>query len=233
MAGGKMQLVAAGQPTKKNYVFKPTKALKKYVHKEINKAIETKERNIIVSESDITNTSQYPYRITMTDIAAGRDDNQRVGNEVQMTKLQYKLFMHNKTNFDSVVRVVVLRPKANLNNTDMDAGLQLFKDGNGTLDFEDATPQQRLVKDIDRTSYTVLSDKLIKLGAQNSNAKDNNKIIRFKKTYKRHKLSWEDQSSTVCNNPIKVMFWNIDSALDTNTVTFELTGETSLYYKDA
>jgi hypothetical protein len=114
----------------------------------------------------------------------------------------------------------------------MGYGDKLFKSGNTSVNYTSATYPQRLAKDIDRTNYTVLSDKIVKLGALDK-SEENNKILRFTKYYKKKKVSYNNQSDSIATNPIKLMIWNIDSAMDTNTVQCELTGEISTFYKDA
>lgn len=223
---------AKGLYTTKPSNLKPTKALKKYVHKEINKNIETKERNFEISEQNISSNDQFPNSITFTDISSGRDDNQRVGNVVFLTKLTYKMFLHNTGNTDCLVRMIVLRSKGMLTNTECNQGVSLFKVGNADADFVNATYATRIAKDVDRTNYTVLSDKIIKLAGL-SKSEENNKIIKFTKYYKNKRTDFADQNSATAINPIKLLFYVVDSALDTNVPVVEVTGETSTYYKDA
>lgn len=232
MAGGKMIMVSKGRQMVATKELKPTQALKKYVHKEINKNIETKERNFEISEQNISSNDQYPNSITFTDISSGRDDNQRVGNVVFLTKLTYKMFLHNTGNTDCLVRMIVLRTKGGITNAQANQGVNLFKSGNADVDFASATYATRIAKDVDRTNYTVLSDKIIKLAGL-SKSEENNKIIKFTKYYKNKKTEYADQNSAEAINPIKLLFYVVDSALDTNVPVVEVTGETSTYYKDA
>ena len=223
---------AKGLYTTKPSNLKPTKALKRYVHKEINKNIETKERNFELNEQNISSLDTYPNTITFTDISSGRDDNQRVGNQVQLTKLTYKMFLHNSSANDALERMIVLRSKGMLSNTQCNQGVNLFKTGNADTDYASASFASRIAKDVDRTNYTVLSDKIIKLAGL-SKSEENNKIIKFTKYYKNKKTEFADQSSAEAINPIKLLIYTVDSALDSNVPVIEVTGETSTYYKDA
>lgn len=210
----------------------PAPSTKKYIKRQINKSIETKERNFEISEQQVSSNDTYPNSITFTDISSGRDDNQRVGNVVHLTKLTYKMFLHNSGNTDCLVRMLVVRSKGMLSNTQCNQGINLFKSGNATVSYVSATYATRIAKDVDRTNYTVLSDKIIKLAGL-SKSEENNKIIKFTKYYKNKRTDFADQDSAEAINPIKLLFYVVDSALDTNVPVVEVTGETSTYYKDA
>lgn len=225
-AKGKSMAVADLKPTAKKLVYKAAQ-------KVFNKNTETKERNHVFNEQAISVLDTYPTVMPLTEISSGRDDNQRIGNAVNITKLQYKLFFHNSSSFDTMVRILVVRSKGNLSDTDISQGVNLFKDGNSSLNYTATSYPNRLAKDINRNKYTVLSDKQFKLSALNSSKDSNNKIFRFTKIYKNKKLQFSNQSDAIATNPIKVLIFNVDSALDSNVPVVELTGETSIYYKDA
>lgn len=144
-----------------------------------------------------------------------------------------KFLLHNTTSNPCVVRCAIIRLKSGQTISSIGESL-LTGSAQLGLDFSSASEYQRYYLPINTKRYDVIMQRTIKLGAKNSTYTEQftcNKLIKGYKRFNNRKEFTNNSSGSMDTNYYFVS-WLVDSAMDTNTITVELTGETCFYYKD-
>lgn len=172
----------------------------------------------------------------INEIASGTADDQLTGNSYTLKSIKLQLFCHNTSGISTVVRYCVLRTNLNLSNS----GPNLFISDSGTgLDYASTVSggvpiqKDRYRFDFNSNKYDIIMQGRILLGANNSVATSNflnNKILRKLKRYK-GKKEYLNASGSPDTNYYLVMF-AVNSSMDTNAATVEVSGNTIFEYTD-
>lgn len=173
-----------------------------------------------------------PLFKTINQIAEGTGNNDMIGSSIHMTGVALKYFIHNVSGIATYWRMAIVVCKNGNNLTA--AGEDIFLDDQDQgYDFSVSNDRQQLMLNLNTNKYTVVYDKVHKIGAKNSSSTENfksNKMIKFYKAYKNKKITFDSSSNP--NERMYLLGWPIDSNLDSNTLTLEITGQSTYYYKD-
>lgn len=198
------------------------------------KAEETKKKYTQFNETIVNNGLSLPVWSQINYLVQGDTASTIDGISYSLRGIAMKFMLHNNSSVAGYVRVAIIRLKSG--QTISSTGENLFTGANQLgLDFTSATEQQRLYAPLNTKRYDVVMQRVIKIGALNSTYTSNidcNRMIRGYKRYKNRKEFINTSSSGVTDTTYYAVAWAVDSALDTNTISVEMTGETTFYYKD-
>jgi|UniRef100_UPI0040472A70 hypothetical protein len=223
------QAQVAGRMENIRQIDKRVKALEIDKSKEETKKRYTQFNEVIVNNSSAT----LPVWTPINQISQGDSANTVDGISYTLTGIAMKFLLHNNTGTAGIVRLAIIRLKSGQTMTSI--GENLFTGSNSLgLDFNSATEQQRYYLPINTKRYDVIMQRTIKIGALNSTYTDNfdaNKLVKGYKSYKGRK-EFTNTSSGGMDTNYYLVGWSVDTALDTNSFNVELTGETTVYFKD-
>lgn len=197
------------------------------------RAEETKKKFIQFNEVIVNNGVSLPVWTLLNPLSQGDTASTIDGISYSLRGIAMKMYLHNNSGVSGYVRLAILRLKSGqqLSTT----GENLFTGGNQLgLSYTSATEQQRLYHPLNTKRYDVIMQRVVKIGAKNSTYTDNfdcNQIVKGYKRYKNRKEFINTDTGSMDTNYYLVA-WAVDSALDFNTITVELSGETCFYYKD-
>lgn len=193
---------------------------------------ETHKCHQYIAENTIAySTNQLGLRVRMVNMSKGDGSFQMTGNEVNLTGLAFRYFLHNKTAFEAYFRIAVIR-MAN-GTTLSNNGEDIFiKSGDG-LDFQSSTESEKLYLPLNRNKYNIVHEEVRKIGALNSTYTDNfraNQIVKFYKRYNGAKLTFDTNGNA--NDNFYIVGWLVDPRMDLSAVSVEISGSLCVYYTD-
>lgn len=197
------------------------------------RAEETKRKFTQFNEVAITNSATLPVWTQINNLSQGDAANNIEGVSYALTGISMKFLLHNTTSNPCVVRCAIIRLKSGQTISSIGESL-LTGSAQLGLDFSSASEYQRYYLPINTKRYDVIMQRTIKLGAKNSTYTEQftcNKLIKGYKRFNNRKEFTNNSSGSMDTNYYFVS-WLVDSAMDTNTITVELTGETCFYFKD-
>lgn len=176
--------------------------------------------------------SAIPLFKTINGVTRGTLNNQMIGSSIHQTGIALKYFVHNVQALATYWRMAIVVCK-NGNEITVN-GEDIFLDHQDEgVDFNGSNDRQQLYLSLNRNKYTIIYDKIHKLGAKNSATTDNftcNKMIKFYKSYKGKKVTFDSNGNP--NERMYLLGWPIDANLDVNNLSLEITGTSTYYYKD-
>lgn len=198
------------------------------------RAEETKKKYTSINEANIAlQTAGLPIWSKINAISQGNTANTLTGASYVNRGISYKFLVHNTSGEPAIFRMAILRLKSGV---DMDvSGTDLFTGSAGLgLDFSSASDPQRMYLSFNRKKFDVILEEYLKVGAKNSiytEQFNSNQIIKGYKPFKNRK-EFVDTSTGGMDTNYYIIAFAVPAALDQNTGTLEMTGETVVYYKD-
>lgn len=173
-----------------------------------------------------------PLFKTINNVSEGTGNDNFVGSSIHQTGIALKYFIHNVSGICTYWRMAIVVCKNG--NELSSAGEEIFLDDQDQgFNFSSSNDRQQLMLNLNRNKYTVIYDKIHKIGAKNTSATENfksNKMINFYKSYAGKKIMFD--SSANPNERMYLLGWPIDSNLDGNNLSLEISGQTTYYFKD-
>ncbi|ACQ78176.1 hypothetical protein [Circovirus-like genome BBC-A] len=220
----------------------------KKVQNVVRRMAETKIQDYSINEDVLISNFDTPYVQDLTQIERGGASNQRIGNEILMSGVKWRLLFHcrNNPNYEDVVirslwcRIAIIEMK-NTGTTDVVLLEDFFRKGANSMDFDAVTEAERYYLPVDLTNKKTLYQTTFKIGVKNQvDTADylSNKII---KNYRKVSRSINFESSDISNSASTKLYfvcWIGNNDLDANNATTnnagacELSGLLSTYYKD-
>ena len=197
------------------------------------KAEETKKLYTAQNETQLVSTSPTVSMLSVINALVQGDKSRNVsGVSYNLQGIGMKFLAHNTSGTPAIIRMAVIRVKSGAALTVSGEDLLTGNASNG-LDFSSATEYQRYYCPINRNKYDVVLERTFKIGAKNTTYTSNldcNKLIRGYKRYKNRKefINADGEPDT----KYVLVGWCVDTNMDNNAITVEITGETVLYYKD-
>lgn len=200
----------------------------------INKFFETKKCFASYTETALTSASTYPgiYVDGAMQVSQGTTMCQRIGNWVNGVGFKTRFVLHNNATDPQFIRYLILVNKQGSANTDYTTGASMFDNTSGTnTNLASFTTNGYLVRRVNKDKYTVLFDKIIRLGG----SADRDKIYAFTRyiSLAGRKFNYDGTSSVNPTQRNIVEVW-LTAEADDDAVgqTVELTGEQTFYFKD-
>jgi hypothetical protein len=198
------------------------------------RAEETKKKYEVFNEVPMQiQTSNLPIWTLINSIQPGDGANNINGISYINQGISYKFLVHNTSGVPAIFRMAILRLKSGqvLDGT----GPDLFT-GTASLgiDFSSTSEQQRYYYPFNTKKYDVVLQDNVKLGAKNSLYTEqfsSNQIISGYKPFKNRKEFIDDSIGNM-NTSYYLVAFCVPAAMDGDTGTVELTGQTIMYYKD-
>lgn len=189
--------------TKHIYVPRP---VKRAIKKAVWGSKETHKNTDFLNEASLNSVSTTPsYYDSAFKLTQGDTYRDRTGHKVKAVGIKIRGLLHNNWSSPMWVRFLVLINKRGTADTDYTTGTSLFEDNTGNVNFGSTTGNQALIARINREKYTVLRDRIIKLGGDATGDK-----IKQIKTWIpfRARLEYDGTASQapVRHQPIVLMF---------------------------
>lgn len=177
--------------------------------------------------------SNLPIWTLINSIQPGDGGNNIQGVSYINQGIAYRFLVHNTSSTPCIFRMAILRLKS---GQVLDAtGPDLFTGTAGLgISFSSTSEQQRYYYPFNRKKYDVILEDNVKLGAKNSLYTEqfsSNQIISGYKPFKNRKEFIDDSIGNM-NTSYYLVAFCVASAMDGDTGTVELTGHTTMYYKD-
>lgn len=198
------------------------------------RAEETKKKFTTFNEITIPfQSSSLPVWTLINEILPGDTGNSLDGVSYINRGIGYKFLLHNTSGEPCVFRMAILRLKSG--QTFSSTGEDLFTGTQSLgISYASTTERQRYYYPFNRKKFDVILEEHVKIGAKNSVGDDQfnaNQLIKGYKAFKNRK-EFIDSSVGNMNTNYYMIGFAVPAALDLNTGNIELTGETTLYFKD-
>jgi len=200
-----------------------------------SRAIETKKCHQSINELNMAySTNQLGLRIRMLNMVGGDQSFKMTGNQVNLTGIAFRYFIHNKTSYATYFRVAVIRMKNGTTLTNN--GEKLFINNGDGFDFDDSTEQQKIYLPLNHNRYNIVYEEIKKVGGTNNTYTDNfrsNQKVKFYKKYGGSPISFDSDGNS--NDNFYIVAWLVDAAMDSGTANnaVEVSGNCCVYYTDA
>ena len=162
----------------------------------------------------------------------GNSANTLDGLSYNLRGIAMKFLVHNTSGVTAIVRLAIIRAKSGQTISTIGEEL-LTGSAQVGLDYSSATEYQRYYCPINTKKYDVIMQRTFKIGAKNTVGTSNydcNKLIKGYKPFK-NKKEYLNASGDPDTN-YYIVGWCIDTNMDNSAITLEVTGETTVYYKD-
>lgn len=224
---------------------KSSKNFAKKVQKVVRKMAETKVKDISLVEYPIRSDMSTPYVRDLTIVPQNDESDGRIGNQILLSGVKWRLLFHNKNNpnadpptvvKDIWVRMIILQQK---NIDDSNVLEKFFRQGSRAIDFATATEQEKFFLPVDQTNRKTLYQTTFRLGLLNSQYTQNhynNKILKKYRSINK-KIQYEEANvaNSASNKIYAVIFCgnnDMDATQPNNAGYMEVSGLFSTYYKD-
>lgn len=226
-------------------MVRSNKNFAKKVQKVVRKMAETKVKDNTLVEFPLRSDMDNPYIKDLTTIAQNDEADGRIGNQILLSGIKWRLLFHNRNNpnadpptlvKDVWVRMIILQQKNIEDATVLD---KFFRRGSSAIDFDSATESEKFYLAVDQTNRKTLFQTTFRLGQPNATYTQNmftNKII---KKYKSINKQIDYETANVSNsasNKIYAVIWignnDLDATAANNAGYIEMSGLFSTYYKD-
>lgn len=223
---------------------KSNQKFEKKVKKVIKKMAETKVKDYTLVEFPLRSDMPDPYVQDLTSIAQNDEADGRVGNQIHLSGVKWRLLFHNRNNPNATgvvvksvwVRMIILQAK---NIDDTSVLEKFFRQGSRAIDFTSATEQEKFYLPVDQTNKKTLFQKTFKLGLSNSQYTQNFYSNHILKKYRSINKEINYEEANVANsasNKVYAVMWignnDMDATLSNNAGYIEISGGFSSYYKD-
>lgn len=231
-------------PLRKSMPKKRSKNFNKKVQNVVRRMAETKVKDFPFTEEGLQSNDSTPYLQDVTTIVRGNGVAERVGNQILMSGVKYRLLFHNRNNPNYVetliksmwVRIALIQ----MSNVDDTEVLEtFFRRGGNAVDFSLTTEAEKYYLPIDQTNRKVLFQKTFKIGANNTTYTNNYNTNKIEKLYRKINKQIHFEESGVSNsasNKIYFVVWvgnnDLDASATDNAGYLEMTGLLATYYKD-
>lgn len=224
---------------------KSSQKFNKKVQNVVRRMAETKIIDYPMSEQLIVSNDTAPYLQDMTQIARGGSADQRIGNEILMSGVKYRLLFHNRNNSQitsqTVIKSVWVRiaiiMQNNVDNTTVLDGF--FRRGSNNVTFDLTTEAEKYYLPIDQTNRKTLFQKTFKLGQKNASYTNDYVSNKIEKLYRKinKQINFEENNvSNSASNRIYFVCWcgnnDLDASAENQAGALEMSGLLSTYYKD-
>lgn len=195
---------------------------------------ETKKKYTLFNEVVLQlQSANLPVWTLINELTPGDGANNINGVSYINRGISYKFLIHNTSSEPCIFRMAVIRAKS---GQVFDAtGPDLFTGTAGLgIDFSSTTEQQRYYYPFNRKKYDIIHEEKVKLGAKNSvytEQNSSNELIKGYKAFKNRKEFIDSNVGNMNTNYYLIAFC-VPSAMDGNTGSLEMTGESVMYYKD-
>ena len=187
----------------------PSKTVQQYVKSTISKSIGTRETKSVLNSGTFTNLLTTPTGGTMTVLAAGSGQANRIGNEIRVMSIWWNFLFYLPES--SIARIIIARQKGSPRRAELTATL-VNTNFDTTVDLDD---------------FTILADKYF-IGASVASHKQ----LSFKTHYPsrmRPKAIYTDTAASEASNIGGAIFYTLVASINTVTVT----ARNRLFFTDA
>jgi len=194
------------------------------------KYIETKKKEETWTENAIASAGIL-YKDQCMQLAQGDTYSTFTGHNVNGVGFKSRFLLHNNAAIPMFVRYLVLVNKSGSSNVGYRTGASLFEGQNGDLSLGAFTDSSYLYRRLNTDQYTVLVDRVIRMGSVN----DKDKIFMWKRyiPLKLRKFRYNGTNTLPTLGNIVELWLTGEANLDDTAQVVECSGESTFYYKDA